>query len=250
MRIAVLKAERASRATQARRGDFDVLFQRLLQAPNQQWETFAINEGMFPQSAQAFDAYIISGSPAAIYDDTPWVRQLEGFVHDIHQQRSILLGVCFGAQMVAQALGGKVGVNAKGWELGVKQLQLTPAAHAYPALQQAPQPLLLLQTHRDIITQLPPKAQLLGNSTNTPCEMFCLGENILCLQGHPEMDNEQVSELVEKRWQRGFFEEADAKPALKSMTTLTPSRSFWSVLLTQFMQQGCLSSAQALAGTG
>ncbi len=243
MHIAVLKADRASRATQARLGDFDALFHTLLASTGQQWQTFCVNEGEFPDYATNFDAFIISGSSAASYDETPWVRKLEDFVRLIHQQKRRVLGVCFGAQMVAQALGGRVDSSQQGWELGLKKLNLTPQAKNYPALQEAPTPLLVLQTHRDIITQLPPAATLLASSPNTPCEMFCLDAHVLCLQGHPEMDNTQVHELVEKRWQRGYLEEKDAKPALESLAAQQPSRAFWARLLTRFMQQGKLGLA-------
>ena len=71
------------------------------------------------------------------------------------------------------------------------------AGRRWPPLAGAPQPLRILESHSDIVVALPPGAVVLAHSRRTPVEVFTLGERVLCLQGHPEMDNEMVRELLE-----------------------------------------------------
>lgn len=242
MRIGLLKAGTASRRTRERAGDLDAQFQALLEQPGQQWETFDVEHGQFPADPAAFGVLVITGSPASVNDDEPWIASLRETIRTAHGSGVPLLGICFGLQTVTQALGGSVQPNPDGWDLGLVTLELTEAGRRYGPLAGAPQPLRILESHSDIAVAPPPGAVVLAASARTPVEIFTLGERVLCLQGHPEMDNEMVQELLEKRLQRGLL---DAQRAAEGLASLTqqPHRAFLQSWLRAFMREGRVPAA-------
>lgn len=237
MRIGVLKAGTASRRTRERMGDLDVQFRELLGQPGQQWETFDAEHGQLPPDPSALDALVITGSPASINDDDPWIAALLEAIRVAHAADVPLLGICFGLQAVALALGGRVQPNPDGWDLGLVAVELTAAGRRYGPLAGAPQPLRMLESHSDIVVAAPPGAVVLAASARTPVEVFTLGERVLCLQGHPEMDNEMVRELLEKRRDRGLL---DAERAAEGLASLArqPHRDFLRGWLRTFLREG------------
>lgn len=237
MRFSVLKAGTASRATRARVGDFDAMFIRLLSQPGQQWEVHDVEHGEFPQSPRDYHGFVITGSAASAYDDEPWIRDLLSFVGEAYHEGVPLLGICFGLQVVTQALGGEVGPNPQGWDLGLAELTLTGRALAFAPLAGAPSPIRILETHQDVATRLPNGAVPLAYSHRTRHELFTLGERVLCLQGHPEMDDETVRELIEKRLQRGLLDPARAAEGLASLGP-APHRRFLQTWLRKYLRDG------------
>lgn len=242
MRFAILKAGRASRRTRERMGDTDAHFRALLAEPGQQWDSFDVENGVFPERLDGYNGLVITGSPANAYDDDPWIVRLAGTLREAHGQGIPLLGICFGHQMVARALGGEAGPNPAGWELGLVALELTEAGRRWPPLAEAPRPLRILETHADVVTRLPPGAVLLASSPRTEVEVFTVGERVLCLQGHPEMDNAMVAELIEKRSARGLL---DARRAAEGAASLAsePHRGFLEAWLRRFLREGRLPAA-------
>lgn len=242
MRFLVLKAGRASRQTRDRIGDYDRQFIDLLAQPGQQWETHDVAGGAFPASLADCGGVVITGSPASAYDDDPWISRLLALIREAHGRGVPLLGICFGAQCVARALGGQAAPNPQGWDLGLVELALTDAGRRWPPLAGAPQPLRILQSHQDIVSEPPPGAVVLAASPRTPVEVFTVGERVLCLQGHPEMDRAEVRELLEKRRDRGLLDAGRAAEGLASLRE-APHRAFLQGWLQTFLRDGRLPSA-------
>jgi GMP synthase-like glutamine amidotransferase len=242
MRFGILKAGTATRRTRERAGDVDAQFTALLAEPGQTWQSFDVEHGEFPADVGAFNALLVTGSAASVYDDEPWIARLLEALRTAHRRQVPLLGICFGLQAVAQALGGRVEPNPLGWELGLAELELSEAGRRWPPLAGAPRPLRILESHSDIAVALPPGAVVLASSRRTPVEVFSLGERVLCLQGHPEMDREMVRELVQKRLQRGLLDAARAAEGLASLQA-EPPRAFLAGWLRTFLREGRIPAA-------
>jgi GMP synthase-like glutamine amidotransferase len=96
-------------------GDYSEMFQRLL-GPGFEVKSFDVQSGVLP-AADGHNAYLITGSPAGVYDPLPWIAPLEQFIRDAGDAK--MVGICFGHQAMAEALGGHVEKSEKGWGAGL-----------------------------------------------------------------------------------------------------------------------------------
>ncbi len=187
MRIAVLLTNDDTSAFAAHFPNDGQKVVQLLQPLRPGWifEVVPVKDGVLPASAQAFDGYVITGSPASVNDDSlPWVDRLLAFIREVHAARQPLIGLCFGHQAVARALGGQVARNAAGWGLG------TAATHwAQPrAWMQPPRAATtLMAAHNEQVTRMPEGAECLGGSDFCPIGSMQIGQHIWTTQYHPEM---------------------------------------------------------------
>ena len=160
---------------------------QLLQPLRPDWtfEVVPVKDGVQPASAQAFDGYVITGSPASVNDDSlPWVRQLLAFIREVDAARQPLIGLCFGHQAVARALGGQVARNAAGWGLGTAATHWAqPRAWMHPQREMA----TLMAAHNEQVTRMPEGAECLGGSDFCPIGSMQIGQHIWTTQYHPEM---------------------------------------------------------------
>ena len=153
--------------------------------PGWTFEVVPVKDGVLPPGPQAFDGYVITGSPASVNDDNlPWVGPLLEFIRALDAARQPLIGLCFGHQAVARALGGKVERNAAGWGLG------TAATHwqaERPWMLPAQITTTLMAAHNEQVTRMPEGAECLGGSDFCPIGSMQLGQHIWTTQYHPEM---------------------------------------------------------------
>ncbi|MEZ0368823.1 MAG: type 1 glutamine amidotransferase, partial [Candidatus Sericytochromatia bacterium] len=132
---------------------------------------------------------VISGSVRGVYDDLPWLTALEDLIRRAHERSVPLLGICFGHQLLARAMGGKAEKGA-GWEFGVHPVYLYPEA-AHPCLEGFTSGTLTVQTHQDYVVELPPGAKALGFSRQSAYQIFSLG-SCLGIQFHPEYTHQDL----------------------------------------------------------
>jgi GMP synthase-like glutamine amidotransferase len=153
--------------------------------PNWSFEVVPVKDGVLPASPEAFDGYVITGSPASVNDDhLPWVGQLLDFIRAVDAVRQPLIGLCFGHQAVARALGGQVARNAAGWGLGTAPTHWTTT----PAWMQPSQATTtLMAAHNEQVTHMPEGAVCLGGSDFCPIGSMQIGQHIWTTQFHPEM---------------------------------------------------------------
>jgi GMP synthase-like glutamine amidotransferase len=222
------------------------MFRDLLAQPGDTWDVMDVQHAQFPDDVAAYDGYVITGSRASAYDREPWVLRLLELIREIHGRRIPLLGMCFGHQAVALALGGEVAANLRGWDVGVRTLELTPLGRALPLLAQAPRLLAIHKLHSDAVTRLPPGAIHLVRSPHTEYEGFALGATTLCLQGHAEFDNRVIKEALEKLAGANLLAPAQAQAGRASLATPVP-RAFWQERLRSFFAQGGLTLPAAAA---
>jgi len=200
MRLGILQCDSVRAELQETFGDYPDMFERRFRAldPELTFTTWYLPGGELPESIDAADAWLTTGSKWSVYNDDPWIAQGEAFVREIHAARRPLLGICFGHQLVAQALGGKV-EPASAWGVGVH----TARIHEEPAWMQPRAPTLsLLVSHQDQVTQPPAEARILAGHTFCPYDMMQIGDHILTFQGHPEFEPGYSRALMELRRQQ------------------------------------------------
>ena len=153
---------------------------------------YRITEGEFPEVGDC-EAYLISGSPKGVYDDEAWITQLAEFIRQSHARQAKLVGICFGHQILAHALGGYAEKSEKGWGLGLQPLQLKRAQPwMNPPLPQG----VFYFCHQDQVTRLPDEAELLAGSEFCPNGLFVIGDQVLGLQAHPEFSHEVMEKTI------------------------------------------------------
>ncbi len=153
--------------------------------PDWTFTVYAVKDGVFPKELAAFDGYIITGSPASVHDDQPWIGQLLALIRQIAGLHLPMFGACFGHQAIAMALGGRVGPNPGGWVLGQTETVMNDAAIG------------LYAAHREQVLTLPAGGQGLGGNAACRIGSFSVGSQILTTQYHPEMTPDFIAALVE-----------------------------------------------------
>ena len=115
---------------------------------------------------------------------------------ELNSAKVKLVGICFGHQMIAQALGGNTEAAIAGWGVGVHASAIiSEKSYMQPPLSS----LAALVSHRDQVTHLPADAELLSSSEFCPNSMFQIGEHILAFQGHPEFSKAYSRALMDAR---------------------------------------------------
>lgn len=177
--------------------DYPELFESIL--PTFTFKIYNVCEGIFPDSANDCDSWLITGSKYSVYDDIDWINKLKVFVQDIAKFNKPCIGVCFGHQMLGEAMGGKVQKSDSGWCVGVHEFEML---YKESWMEPFHNKLNLLMSCQDQIKTLPPNSKILAKSPLCPVGMIQIGSNMLGIQGHPEFSYEYVKYLMLDRTNR------------------------------------------------
>ena len=140
-------------------------------------------QGELPQSVNADELYLIPGSLDSAYDDKPWIVALVRWIEQAYSRGAKMMGVCFGHQVIARALGGEVRPYEGGMGVGVRASRvLDGQMQAYFPRQE----MRLLYSHHDQVMVLPQGAELCATSEFCKNESFRIGNQVITFQGHPE----------------------------------------------------------------
>jgi GMP synthase (glutamine-hydrolysing) len=144
-----------------------------------------VHTGATPASLSDCDIWVITGSPASVNDDLDWIRTTEGIIRDAVTTETPLLGICFGHQLVARALGGRVERAAGGWGVGAQTYETVAPIEWFPEGRSS---VTFLALHQDQVVEPPPDAVVWSTSDYCPVAGMTIGERAWTVQGHPEFD--------------------------------------------------------------
>ena len=167
-------------------GDFDVWFSRALHSCDVN-VVDAVTETDSPDWL-AHDGIIITGSPAMVTEQEPWSERLADWLASYAHGQLPILGVCYGHQLLAHALGGTVDWHPRGREIGTVEIDLTSSGRQDTLLEVLPPTFLGHVTHAQSVTHLPPAATLLASNDFEPHHGFRVGESTWGVQFHPEFN--------------------------------------------------------------
>ena len=194
----------------ARFGRYDAMVRRML-GDRYRYRTYAARAGELPGRPEDHDAYVITGSSAGAYEDLPWIAPLEAFIRSA-QGRARMVGLCFGHQIMAQALGGRVERSDRGWGLGLHRYAVT---HPEPWMDAEPS-LAVAASHQDQVVAPPAGAVAIAASAFTPyAALLYAGGQAVSFQFHPEFERGMAEALVELR--RPHLPDAAADAMLASL---------------------------------
>ena len=192
MKVGILQCDEPPEALRAKSGSYGAMVQKLLGA-GRNTATYDVTAGALPASATACDAYVLTGSPARVYEDLPWIPGLTRFLQNARGQAR-LVGICFGHQAMAQAFGGQVIKSPAGWGIEVQRYQIRQRA---PWMDDAAE-VRVPASYQDQVAVCPPGARVTADNAFTPYAGLDYGDAIL-FQFHPEFTPEFGTALVEHR---------------------------------------------------
>jgi len=187
MRIGILQTGHAPDETRTTMGDYDQMFRELLDGNGFTFDTYAVLDGTFPDGPDAAEGWIITGSKHGVYEDHAWIPPLEELIRAIHAKGLPLVGICFGHQIIAQALGGKVEKFAGGWAVGRTDYDF------------GDEKLALNAWHQDQVVDLPEGAQVIASNDFCANAALIIGDSTMTIQPHPEFESSFVEALINHR---------------------------------------------------
>ncbi len=164
------------------------MFKRLFDRPDFSYEAFDVEHMDFPQSPDDADAWLLTGSKHGAYEDHAFLPPLEDFIREVHASGKRMLGICFGHQIIAKALGGTVEKYHGGWALGRRSYELEPLGEVH-----------LNAWHQDQVTQLPEGAEVVGQNDFCANAALVYGDTIFTIQPHPELQPPIIADYLKAR---------------------------------------------------
>ena len=157
------------------------LFQQV--ADNIQFKVFMAMDRQLPTTLHDDEIYLIPGCMYSAYDQFPWIEDLMNWIRQAVEKKIFLVGICFGHQVISQALGGVVQKHSGGWGTGIRESQVIDdlLLRAFPDGK-----MRLLYNHHDQVVTSPDEAVTMATSQFCRYEALRIGDHVFSFQGHPE----------------------------------------------------------------
>lgn len=210
MKIGILQTGRAADTLRENHGDFPDMMQEMLAKGGFAFQTYPVLDGIFPQNVQECNGWLITGSRHSSYEDLPWIATLEDFLRAAYAAEVPIVGICFGHQILAQALGGKVEKFPLGWGVGPTNYDFVDGSQA-----------VMNAWHQDQVTALPDGATPIAQTSFCANAALAYGGRALSFQAHPEFTTAFTRDLLEMR--RDILEPAVLSDARAAFDSLHPS---------------------------
>lgn len=162
--------------------------------PGATWTVVSAVKDQLP-AAERFDAYLITGGKFSVFEELDWQDRLFDFIRQVHAAQIKLIGICYGHQAIAHALGGKVERSPKGWGVGIMPVDVVRET-GFASLGSD---IMLHAMHQDQVSQPPEGAVVFLSSDFCPISGFTLGQHFLAIQQHPDFNPDINRDLINKR---------------------------------------------------
>ena len=226
MKIGILKTGHPPDPVAQKHGGFDAMFQRLLAGQGFTFETWDVEHGDFPDGPEAADGWLITGSRHGAYEDHAFIPPLEDLIRAIHASGRRLVGICFGHQIIAQALGGKVEKFAGGWSVGRKVYDFKGLGEVH-----------LNAWHQDQVTVLPDGADVLASNHFCANAALVYGDSALTVQPHPELSPEIIADYLAARGDDPAYPQ-DVIAGARATNHLPTDDAKLAAVMAAFLKQG------------
>ncbi len=210
LHVGLLLCDDIDEADRDRYGTYTAMFQNALDPGSDEIRLTAIRcfEGEVLPEPEEFDGYVISGSRYSVYEDRPWIKSLQRFIVDCWEQNVRVVGICFGHQLIAHALGGRAEKAESGWGFGIQTAKITerkPWMNDFGLSSNRPMEPLdddrynLVVIHQDQVVDVPPEFETIAENDFCPNSMIVADNKMLGIQGHPEFNKEFCAFRAEYR---------------------------------------------------
>lgn len=204
MHIGILVTGHINEALVDQYGEYPGMFTRLLDGHGFTFQPWYVVDMDFPASVNDADGWLVTGSKHGSYEDHPFIKPLESFIQNAYAKSVPLVGICFGHQIMAQALGGKVAKYDKGWAVGAKDYAFGDKT------------LKLNAWHQDQVIEKPADASVIASNDFCKFAGFAYGDRAWSVQPHPEIRDDYLTGLLEVRG-RGIVPEPELQTATERL---------------------------------
>lgn len=224
MKIGILQTGDVPGSLVGEHGEYPSMFMRLLGGQGFKFETYKVVDNIFPESVRSCEGWLITGSVHGAYEPHAFIPPLEDFIREAYARNVPIAGICFGHQVMAQALGGKVVKFDGGWGVGHTEYQMSGARRA------------ILAMHQDQVVAKPPEAEVIAS--NEFCENAGLAYKgkAISFQPHPEFTPEYMRDLIRYKTDQGAMSAEQAKTALEAVKDENDSGEIAAQLISFFLQ--------------
>lgn len=197
-RLLIIKTGSAVSEVRQAHGDFDLWFRQTLGLQDQDCTVVSVHDNEdLPDDLSSVAAVLVTGSPAMVSHRAEWSERTAKWLKDFHALARPMLGVCYGHQLLAYALGGKVGPNPRGRHMGTRRVQILAADD--PLLGPCPPTTSFQVTHVEVVLEPPPGARILARAEHDPHHALHFGHLSWGLQFHPELDEAVMAAYIQSR---------------------------------------------------
>lgn len=213
LRVGLLEFDHVDATHRGVVGDYSEMFRAILEPHGVELVPFDVVNGVLPATPGECDAWVATGSRRSVFDEDDWITDAVGLVREIDAAGRPFVGICFGHQLAAHALGGLVERATVGWGVGP---HVTEVVESHPWMQPPVEAPRLLYMHQDQVRALPEGGRVLASTSHCPVAALRV-RSLVGIQAHPEFTPTYVERLLDERVERIGAERVEtARAALEA----------------------------------